>query len=71
MYVLEDTVGAPGPTPGHGDIVRIDPNGKKTIVLSGLHLPTAITMGPDGALYVSDWGIGPPGLGRILKVTGL
>jgi hypothetical protein len=71
MYVLENTVGQPFPTPGSGDIIRIDPNGKKTIVLSGLHLPTAITMGPDGALYVSDWGIGPPGLGRILRVTGL
>jgi hypothetical protein len=70
MYVLELTSGAPGPTPGHGDIIRIDPNGKKTIIVSGLDLPTAITMGPDGALYVSDWGVGPPGLGKILKVTG-
>ena len=45
--------------------------GKKTVILSGLHLPTAITMGPDGALYVSDWGVGPPGFGKILRVTGL
>jgi hypothetical protein len=71
MYVLENTVGAPGPTPGSGDIVRIDPNGKKTVILSGLDLPTAMIMGPDGALYVSDWGIGPPGFGKIIKVTGL
>jgi len=72
MYVLENTVGAPGPAPGHGDIVRIDPNGKKTIILSGLNLPTGMTMGPDGALYVSEWGFGgTPGMGRILRVTGL
>lgn len=72
MYVLENTVGAPGPAPGHGDIVRIDPNGKKTIILSGLNLPTGMTMGPDGALYVSVWGFGaPPGAGQILRVTGL
>lgn len=71
MYVLELTAGAPGPAPGHGDIVRIDPSGKKTIILSGLDLPTAMTMGPDGALYVSDWGVGPPGFGKIIKVTGL
>lgn len=71
MYVLELTAGAPGPAPGHGDIVRIDPSGKKTIILSGLDLPTAITMGPDGALYVSDWGVGPPGFGKIIRVTGL
>jgi hypothetical protein len=30
-----------------------------------------MTMGPDGALYVSDWGIGPPGMGRILRISGL
>ena len=71
MYALELTAGAPGPAPGHGDIVRIDPNGKKTIILSGLDLPTAMTMGPDGALYVSDWGVGPPGFGKIIRVTGL
>jgi hypothetical protein len=71
MYALELTAGAPGPAPGHGDVVRIDPSGKKTIILSGLDLPTAITMGPDGALYISDWGVGPPGLGKILRVTGL
>ena len=71
MYVLELTAGAPGPAPGHGDIVRIDPSGKKTVILSGLDLPSAMTMGPDGALYVSDWGVGPPGFGKIIKVTGL
>jgi hypothetical protein len=72
MYVLENTVGAPGPTPGHGDIVRVDPNGKKTIIVSGLNLPAGMTMGPDGALYVSVWGFGaPPGVGQILRVTGL
>lgn len=72
MYVLEDTVGAPGPTPGHGDIVRVDPNGKKTIVISGLNLPSGMTMGPDGALYVSVWGFGAPaGMGQILRVSGL
>jgi hypothetical protein len=72
MYVLEMTVGQPGPTPGFGDIVRIDPSGKKTIVLSGLNLPSGMTMGPDGALYVSVWGFGaPPGMGQVLRVTGL
>lgn len=72
MYVLENTVGAPGPTPGHGDIVRIDPNGKKTVILSGLDLPSGMTMGPDGALYVSVWGFGAPaGAGKILRVSGL
>ncbi len=68
MYVLENTVGAPGPTPGLGRIVRISRPGRQTLIIDGLNLPTAMTFGPDGKLYVSEWGFGPP-LGRILQVT--
>ncbi|HEX3423874.1 MAG TPA: ScyD/ScyE family protein [Sphingomicrobium sp.] len=72
MYVLENTVGAPGPAPGDGDIIRIDPNGKKTIIISGLNLPGGMTMGPDGALYITTWSFGGgPGMGQVFKVTGL
>lgn len=75
MYVLENTVGEPSPTPGHGDIVRVSPSGTKTVVVSGLALPTAMTFGPDGALYVSNLGFGPPaslpnGPGQVLRITG-
>jgi hypothetical protein len=69
LYVLENTVGAPGPTPGLGDVVRVDAVGKREVITSGLHLPTAMTFGPDGKLYISDWGIGPPGLGQIVQVS--
>jgi hypothetical protein len=69
LYVLENTVGAPFPTPGSGDVIRVDSSGKRQVVASGLHLPTAMTFGPDGNLYISDWGIGPPGLGQIVQVT--
>lgn len=69
LYVLENTVGAPGPTPGKGDVIRVDPSGVKTVITSGLHLPTAMTFGPDGKLYISDWGIGPAGLGQIVQIT--
>jgi hypothetical protein len=69
LYVLENTVGQPGPTPGFGDVIRVDPSGKRQVVASGLHLPTAMTFGPDGKLYISDWGIGPSGLGQIVQVT--
>jgi hypothetical protein len=70
MYVLENTVSSPNglPAPGHGQIVRIDPSGKKETIVTGLSLPTGMTMGPDGNLYVSNWGFGPP-LGQIVKVT--
>ncbi len=69
LYVLENTVGAPGPTPGLGDVVRVDPSGNRQVITSGLHLPTAMTFGPDGKLYISDWGIGPPGLGQIVQIS--
>jgi hypothetical protein len=71
MYVLENTVGAPFPTPGLGRILRIDPNGTKTVIASGLSLPTAMTMGPDGNLYVSNWGFSPVAIGggQVLQVA--
>lgn len=69
MYVLENTTGNPFPTPGTGRIVRVDPNGTKNIIATGLSLPTGITMGPDGNLYISTWGFGAsPGDGQIMKV---
>lgn len=71
MYVLENTTGNPFPTPNTGDVVRIDHSGNRTVIASGLFLPTAMTFGPDGALYVSNVGFGPPpvGMGQILRIT--
>ncbi len=68
LYVLENTVDAPGPTPGKGDVVRVDPSGKRLVIVAGLNLPTAMTFGPDGRLYISNWGIGAPGTGQILQI---
>ena len=71
MYVLEMSVGTDFPEPGAGRIIRIDPNGNRQVVASGLSLPTGMTMGPDGNLYVSEWGFGfgrEGGHGQILKV---
>lgn len=71
MYVLENTTGNMFPTPDTGDIVRITHGGQKEVIASGLFLPTAMTFGPDGALYVSNVGFGPPpvGLGQVVRVT--
>ncbi|OQP42986.1 hypothetical protein A4H97_12620 [Niastella yeongjuensis] len=70
MYVLENTTGNANPTPGTGRIIRIDPSGDRRTLVSGLNLPTAITYGPDGNLYVSNWGFGAPAIGggEILKI---
>ena len=71
LYVLENTTGNPSPTPGTGKVVRIDGKNKTTEIASGLFLPTAMTFGPDGNLYVSNVGFGPPpaGLGQVVKIT--
>ena len=70
-YVLENTTGNPFPTPGTGRILRMNSDGSRTTIASGLVLPTAMTFGPDGALYVSNKGFGQPpeGLGQILRIT--
>jgi hypothetical protein len=73
MYALEtDTVpGFPGPAAaGSGMVVRINDDGSLTTIASGLVFPTAMTFGPDGALYISNFGFGAPpiGLGQILRV---
>jgi hypothetical protein len=66
MYVLENTTGNPTPTPGTGDIIRIDPSGERLTIASGLNFPTAMTFGPDNKIYVSIWGFGgAPGMGAI------
>ncbi len=74
LYALESMT-APGfPDPsqlGTGKVVRINPSGKQTVIATGLSFPTAMTIGPDRALYVSNLGFGgpTPGLGQILRIT--
>jgi hypothetical protein len=71
MYVLEMTAGAPFPTPGKGRVLRVEPSGATTVIASGLSLPTGMTMGPDGNLYVSNWGFSPAAIGggQVVKIT--
>jgi len=68
LYALENTTGNPFPTPNTGKIVRWNGSRWHTIA-SGLNLPTAMTFGPDGNIYVSVCGFGcPPGAGAIDEV---
>lgn len=71
LYVLESMT-APGfPSPaqvGTGKIVRIKHSGAVETIASGFSFPTAMTFGPDGALYVSNFGFAA-GVGQILRVA--
>jgi glucose/arabinose dehydrogenase len=76
LYALETsapiTSTTPGPPiiPGSGRVVRLSKAGAWEPVATGLTLPTGMTFGPDGYLYISDFGFGAPpqGLGQIVRV---
>jgi hypothetical protein len=70
MYVLEMSPAAGFPTPFIGQVNRFEPSGSSEVIADGLALPTAMTFGPDGKLYVSNFGFGfPPGAGQIVRIT--
>jgi hypothetical protein len=66
LYLLEFSRKAGFPDIGQGRILRIT-GGVLEELVTGLNVPTAMIIGPDGAIYVSDLGAAPPGAGRILR----
>jgi len=69
LYALEMSTTAGGPTPGTGAIVQVGANGPVKTIVSDLTFPTGMTVGPDGAFYVSNQGFGfGPGQGQILRI---
>ncbi len=71
LYVLETSSVDGFPTPYTGRVIKVNHNGNKKVVVDSLFFPTGMTFGPDGALYISNKGFGPPipGFGEILKVN--
>jgi hypothetical protein len=73
LYVLQasTTDGSFLGDPGEGSLVRVAANGTVEPILSGLDFPSALTIGPDDALYVTVNGIAPDanGTGQILRVV--
>jgi hypothetical protein len=75
-YLLESSYSTtdPGPEPATGRLIRVSPNGKQEVLLDGssgiLSVPSGMTLGPDGDLYISNVGYGAPpiGLGQIIRV---
>ena len=66
LYILEATAGG-GFIPSTGRVVRINKDNSRDLIVDKLMFPTGMTFGPEGALYISDTGFGPP-TGEILKV---
>ena len=70
LYALEMSTSKGEPTPGTGRIVRVQDGHATRTVASGLTFPTAMTVGRDGAFYVSDRGFGSgAGQGRIMRIA--
>ena len=59
-----------GLVPGTGTLVRVRAGRVAETIASGTTFPTGLTVGPDGAFYVSDQGFGfPAGQGQVLRIT--
>jgi hypothetical protein len=69
LYALElnDAAGFPTPPFGVGKVVRLNRAGVIEDVATGLSVPTGMTFGPDGYLYVSNFGAAPTG--QILRIS--
>jgi hypothetical protein len=70
MYVLEMSAGNAAPVPYTGRVTRVAGGGVREVLADGLFFPTGMTLGPDGNVYVSNFGFGPPpvGMGQVLKI---
>ena len=64
LYVVE--LGALVGEPGR--VVKVAPDGTRSLVVTGLFFPMSVAVGPDGALYVSVGGI-LPGAGQVIRVA--
>jgi sugar lactone lactonase YvrE len=56
-----------------GDVVRIAPDGSRSVVVRHLHYPGGLAVAPDGTLYVSNWtvaGSKPAKRGSLRRRTG-
>ncbi len=67
LYALELSVAPGNPTPNMGKVVRVTRSGEIEDVITGLSVPTGMTFGSDGRLYISNLGAAAPGAGQILR----
>jgi hypothetical protein len=51
-----------------GALWRVDRKGNKKLIADGLIAPAGVTVGPDGAYYVTNKGVAHPGGGEVLRI---
>jgi hypothetical protein len=69
LYVLQHMNQSGWKGKPDGALIKIAPNGQRTTLIegNGLEMPSALTIGPDGAFYIINRG-GRPGIGQIVRV---
>jgi hypothetical protein len=68
LYVLEHASRSLLLGDGSGALIHLSPSGQRTTLVSdGLVLPTAMTIGSDKAIYVSNYG-SSAGIGQVLRI---
>jgi hypothetical protein len=72
LYVVENATGPfppPPPfAPNSGRLSRVNSDCSVTVLRAGLNRPTAVAVGADGAIYVTNNGV-TPGAGQVLMLT--
>jgi glucose/arabinose dehydrogenase len=68
LYVVENATGGLFFAPNTGQLSRVAPDCSRETVLAGLDRPTAVAVGADGAVYVTNHGVSA-GAGEVLKIA--
>ncbi len=68
LFALEATTTSLAPGQSTGRLGRVSEGRPLGVVTAGLMQATGLTFGPDSAAYVSTYGIGPAGAGRVERV---
>jgi hypothetical protein len=67
LYVIEHSTG-PQFFALPGDLVKVSPDGQRTVLVSNLNRPTSVAVERDGSVYYTNRGI-TPGAGEVWKYT--